>query len=177
MNYLLASSGVLKDTSVSVMNPGGSQAEFNLDDIELTGSKDAGSFTLMRKQMMRDGLVADTYTKALQSKFPQIKFFHVSPGAVQTGVKMNQDVPFPLRQFLSHVVMPIAARTFGDTRASYADIPLFLAANPKRESVIAKEGYFLNNKNKKANLSPYAANEKNQQAMFEKLNGYVGGTD
>jgi NADP-dependent 3-hydroxy acid dehydrogenase YdfG len=74
LNYILASSGVLKNTSVSVMAPGGTETEFNLDDIELTSSKDAGRYALMGKQISRDSVVADTYTKALQSKFPQIKF-------------------------------------------------------------------------------------------------------
>jgi NAD(P)-dependent dehydrogenase (short-subunit alcohol dehydrogenase family) len=175
LNYILASSGVLKNTSVSVMAPGGTETEFNLDDIELTSSKDTGRYALMGKQISRDSVVADTYTKALQSKFPQITFFHISPGLVQTNVMINQGVPFPVRELLTYVVFPIASRTFGNTITSYADIPVFLAANGRRESVIVKEGYFLDNKNKKTNLSPYAIYEKNQQAVFEKLKGYLEG--
>jgi hypothetical protein len=52
-------------------------------------------------------------------------------------------------------------------------IPLFLAANERRDSVVEQEGYFLDNKNKKTNLSPYAVDEKNQRAVFEKLRGYL----
>lgn len=173
LNYILASSGVLKDTSVSVMAPGGTETEFNLDDIELTSIKDAGRYVQMGKQISRDGVVTDTYTKALQSKFPQIKFFHISPGLVQTDVMINQGVPFPVRELMTYVVFPIASRTFGNTVTSYADIPVFLAANERRESLIEKEGYFLTNNNKKTPLSPYAMDEKNQKAVFEKLNGYL----
>ncbi|MCJ1407211.1 hypothetical protein MMC19_001282 [Ptychographa xylographoides] len=175
LNYILASSGVLKNTSISIMAPGGTQTEFNLDDIELTSAKDAIRFAQMAKHISRDGVITDTYTKALQSKFPQIKFFHVSPGLVQTDIMYNQGVPFPLREILTYVVFPIASRTIGNTVASYADIPLFLAANRGREDVIVKEGYFLDNKNMKINVSPYALNEKNQQAVLEKLKGYWEG--
>jgi NAD(P)-dependent dehydrogenase (short-subunit alcohol dehydrogenase family) len=175
LNYILVSSGVLKDTSVSVMAPGGTQTEFNLDDIELTSSKDASRYAQMGKQISRDGVVTDTYTKALQSKFPQIKFFHISPGLVQTDVMTNQGVPFPVRELMTYVILPIASRTFGNTTTSYADIPVFLAANDGRESVIEKEGYFLDHRNKKASPSPYAMDEKNQQAVFEKLVKYLDG--
>jgi NAD(P)-dependent dehydrogenase (short-subunit alcohol dehydrogenase family) len=175
LNYILASSGVLKETSVSVMAPGGTQTEFNLNDIELTSSKDDGRYSLMGKQISRDSVVTDTHTKALQSKFPQIKFFHIAPGLVQTDVMINQGVPFPVREILTYVVFPIASRTFGNTISSYADVPIFLAANERSESVIEKEGYFLDNKNKKVSLSPYAMDEKKQQAVFEKLKGYLEG--
>lgn len=173
LNYILASSGVLKNTSISVMAPGGTETEFNLDDIELASSKTAGRYVQMRKQISRDSVVTDTYTNALQSKFPQIRFFHISPGLVQTNVMINQGVPSPMRELITHVIFPIASRTFGNTPTSYADIPVFLAANKGRDSVIEKEGYFLDHKNKKASPSPYAMDEKNQQAAFEKLKGYL----
>ncbi|KAK9456282.1 hypothetical protein V1511DRAFT_510092 [Dipodascopsis uninucleata] len=173
LNYILASSGVLKNTSISILGPGGAQTEFNVDDIELASNKDAGRYTLMGKQISRDSVIADTYTKALQNKFSQIKFFHISPGAVQTNVMVNQGVPSPVRWLFTYVIFPIASRTVGNTITSYADIPVFLAANEKRESVIAKEGYFLDSKNKKINLSPYAMNGKNQQVVLEKLIEYL----
>jgi NAD(P)-dependent dehydrogenase (short-subunit alcohol dehydrogenase family) len=173
LNYILASSGVLKNTSISIMAPGGVQTEFNLDDIELTSIKDANRYTQMGKQISRDSVITDTYTKALQNNFPHIKFFHIAPGLVQTDVMINQGVPSPVRELITYVVFPIASRTFGNTPTSYADIPLFLAANERRESVVEQEGYFLDNKNKKTNLSPYAVDEKNQRAVFEKLRGYL----
>jgi NAD(P)-dependent dehydrogenase (short-subunit alcohol dehydrogenase family) len=173
LSYVLASSGVLKDTSISVMAPGGNQTEFDIDDIELTSSKDAGRYVHMGKHISRDSVITDTYTKALQSKFPHIKFFHVSPGLVQTEVMINQGVPFPIRELITYVIFPIASRTFGNTPTSYADIPVFLAANGGRENTVEKEGYFLDNNLKKMSPSPYAIDEKNQQAVFEKLKGYL----
>ncbi|KAJ2958127.1 hypothetical protein NQZ79_g6240 [Umbelopsis isabellina] len=173
LNYILVTSGVLKNTSISIMAPGGIETEFSLDDIELTSIKDTSRYAQMGKQISRDSVITDSYTKALQINFPHIKFFHISPGLVQTNVMINQGVPFPVLELLTYVVFPIASRTFGNTTTSYADIPVFLAANEARESVILKEGYFLDNKNRKTSLSPYAMNEMNQCAVFEKLKQYL----
>jgi hypothetical protein len=175
LNYILASSGVLKDTSINILQPGGSETEFDLDDIELRGTKDAYRYLSMAKHVGRDGVITDTYTKALQSKFTPIKFFHLAPGLVQTDVMLNQGVPFPFKQLMTYVLMPIAARTVGNSVTSYADIPVFLAGNSNRESLVKEEGYFLDVKNKKANLSPYALDKKNQEAVFEKLKSYLDG--
>ena len=88
---------------------------------------------------------------------------------------VNQGVPFPLRELMTYVVFPIASWTVGNTPISYADIPVFLAANERRKSVIEQEGTFLNNKNKKMRPSPYAMDKEHQQAMWEKLLGYLEG--
>jgi hypothetical protein len=85
----------------------------------------------------------------------------------------NQGVPFPINLIVNYLIYPIAARTFGNTALSYADIPVFLAANPAREALVEKEGLFLDNGNKKAALSPYALDEGNQEKVFAKLKGYL----
>jgi NAD(P)-dependent dehydrogenase (short-subunit alcohol dehydrogenase family) len=175
LNYILASSGTLKNTSINVMATGGNQKEFNLDEMDLANQKGLGTYSRLGKQIARDGVVVDTYTKALQRKFPKINFFHVSPGIVQTDVMTNNGVPLPLKLAITYIVYPIAIWTFGNTPDSYADIPVFLAANEDRESVIVKEGFFLSNKNKKISPHPYAMVEKNQEAMFEKLKWYMDG--
>ncbi|KFZ18333.1 hypothetical protein V502_04146 [Pseudogymnoascus sp. VKM F-4520 (FW-2644)] len=175
LNYILASSGALKDTSITVLAPGGTQSEFNLNDIELASAKNEGRYAQLGKHGSRDSVVTDTITKSLQSHFPQIKFFHVAPGLVQTDVTTNQDVPAPLRLAITYVVFPIAARTFGNTTTSYADIPVFLAANEGREAVVAEEGYFLDQKIKRVIPNPYATEKKNQEAVFERLKGYLDG--
>lgn len=175
LSYILAASGALKDTSISIIGPGGIQTEFNLDDIELASAKDAGSYAQIGKHATRDSVITDALTKSLQSHFPLIKFFHLSPGLVQTDVMNNQHVPAPIRLAINYVVFPIAARTFGNTTTSYADIPVFLAANEERGAVVAEEGYFLNEKNKRVNPNPYALEEKNQEAVFEKLKEYLDG--
>ncbi|KFY28573.1 hypothetical protein V491_00396 [Pseudogymnoascus sp. VKM F-3775] len=175
LTYLLATSGTLRDTSITVVGPGGAEIDFNLDDIELASAKDNGSYSQIGKHATRDSVITDTFTKSLQSHFPKIKFFHVAPGLVQTDIMTNQGVPAPMRLAINYIVFPIAARTFGNTTTSYADIPVFLAANEGREAVVAAEGYFLNEKNKKVAPNPYALEEKNQEAVFEKLKGYLDG--
>ncbi|KIW05847.1 uncharacterized protein PV09_03050 [Verruconis gallopava] len=173
LNYLLASSGVLKSSSVNIMAPGGSQTEFNLVDLELASFKESNRYVQLGKHIGRDGVITDAYTKALQSRFPQISFFHISPGLVQTDVMTNQNVPFPLKQIATYILFPIASRTFGYTVQSYADLPVFLAANPAAEKIIKSEGFFLTDKNKKVSVSPYALDKKNQTAVFEKLLSYL----
>ncbi|KFY23499.1 hypothetical protein V493_05828 [Pseudogymnoascus sp. VKM F-4281 (FW-2241)] len=175
LSYFLATSGALKDTSITIVGPGGRQTEFNVDDIELASAKNDGVYAQIAKHATRDSVITDTLTKSQQSHFPQIKFFHLSPGLVQTDIMANQGVPAPLRLAIDYVIFPIAARTFGNTTTSYADIPVFLAANEGREAVVAGEGYFLNQKNKRVNPNPYATEEKNQEAVFERLRGYLDG--
>ncbi|KFY13547.1 hypothetical protein V492_03195 [Pseudogymnoascus sp. VKM F-4246] len=175
LSYLLADSGALKDSSIFIVAPGGTQKEFNLDDIELASTKLDGRMAQITSQAGRDSVITDSFTKSLQSHFPKIKFLHLAPGFVQTNVTTNNDIPALLRLGISYIVFPIAARTFGNTATSYADIPVFLAANEEREALVAREGYFLDVKNKRVNLSPYATEEKNQEAVFEKLKGYLDG--
>ncbi|OBT60798.1 hypothetical protein VE03_09893 [Pseudogymnoascus sp. 23342-1-I1] len=175
LSYILATSGALKDTSITILGPGGTQTEFNLDDIEIASAKDASPYTQIGKHATRDSVITDALTKSLQTHFPQLNFFHLAPGLVQTDVMINQGVPAPIRLAITYVVFPIAARTFGNTPTSYADIPVFLAANEGREAVVAGEGYFLNEKIKRVDPNPYALEVKNQEAVFEKLKGYLDG--
>lgn len=170
--YLLASSGVLRDTGISIMAHGGKETSFDFETIGVV-DKVSGRFSLMGQQIRSDAIITDTYTKSLQSKLPQLNFFHVSPGLVQTDVMVNQGVPFPMPELMTYIVFPIAARTIGNSVASYADIPVFLAANEERKGMVEKDGYFLDNKNKRVTPSPSARDEGNQMAVFEKLVGYL----
>lgn len=155
------------------MAPGGTQTEFDLDDIELGSNKNAMRLSQMAQAAARDGVISDSYIKALQSWFPHIRFFHIFPGFVSTNVMINQNTPFPIKQIVSYVLYPIARWTIGNSVQSYADVPVYLAGNREVDALVEKEGYFLDNKNKKASLSPYALDESNQQAVFEKLNSYM----
>ena len=63
LNHILASSGVLKDASVNVCAPGGSQTAFDLEDIECQSSRNSFAVSLLLAMAKRDGLITDTYTK------------------------------------------------------------------------------------------------------------------
>jgi len=173
LQYLLASSGVLKGTSISIMAPGGTQIAFDLNDIELASTKNSIRLSQMGAAAGRDGVITDSYTLALQSRFPKIRFFHVFPGLVSTNVMANQNVPAPIKYLVTYVVNPIASRTFGNTPQSYAEIPVFLAGNKQVDELVEAQGLFLDNANKKASLSPYALDKKNQDAVFEKMMSYM----
>lgn len=171
---MLASSGTLLETSVCVMMPGGPQVTtFDLSDIELTHAGPASRYTLMGKHVSRDSIITDTYTKALQNRFPHLRFFHLSPGLVQTNGMYNQGVPWPMRVLMIWVVFPLAARTVGNTVASYAEIPMFWAANKKSEEMAKTEGFFLDQRGKKVAVSPFATDKGHQDAVFEKLKEYL----
>jgi NAD(P)-dependent dehydrogenase (short-subunit alcohol dehydrogenase family) len=169
LTYMLASSGTLHDTSVSIMAPGGTQKTFDASDMELTSSQNAAHYALMAKQISRDSVITDTYTKALQSSFPKLHLFHLAPGLVQTHVAQNQRVPWLARTLFTWVVLP----TVGDTVENYAEVPVFWAANLKREEAVKKEGFFLDQKGKRVEVSPFALDKGNQSAVFEKLREYL----
>jgi len=165
--YMLASSGMLLDTSICIMDPGGTQTAFDISDLELTLSKNAGRYALMGKQVSRDSIITDTYTMVLQSRFPHLRFFHLAPGLVHTDVVHNQHIPWPLRVLFAWVIFPVV----GDTVMSYAEVPVFWAANGQSKEVARKNGFFLDQKGRGKGLSPFALDEGNQLAVFEKLIG------
>lgn len=173
LQYLMASSGVLKGTSISINAPGGTQTTFDLNDIELATTKNSMRLSQMGAAAARDGVIVDSYTQALQSRFPKIRFLHIFPGLVSTKVMANQNVPAPIKYLVTYVIYPIVSRTVGNTPQSYAEIPVFLAGNEKADELIGAQGFFLDNANKKAALSPYALEKKNQDAVFEKMKSYM----
>lgn len=60
--------------------------------------------------------------------------FHLSPGLVQTRAIPSAGLPLPL-VLLHMLLMPLIARTIGNTPQSYKEIPVFVAANPKSRSL------------------------------------------
>lgn len=59
----LASSKVLKEASVNVCAPGGSQTEFDLEDIECRSYKNRNRLAILAAMASSQGLITDTYTK------------------------------------------------------------------------------------------------------------------
>ena len=63
-----------------------------------------------------------------------IRAYHVFPGIVATNAAENAGLPWAAVA-LGKLFLPIVARTIGNSPKSYADIPVFLAANPKSRSL------------------------------------------
>ncbi|GAA5923855.1 hypothetical protein JCM1841_001413 [Sporobolomyces salmonicolor] len=136
--YLLASSGTLKDSWISVLAPGGSKgAAPELDNIELRGVLEP-MWTIRRilKQGEQDGALGDAMTAHFPRAFPGRRAVHLFPGFVHTGASHSAGFPAPLL-WAQSLFGPFLARyaPFGNTPASYAEIPVYIAANP-----IARQG-------------------------------------
>lgn len=111
----------------------------------------------------------------MQAKYPNIRFYHVFPGAVTTNAAANQGFPFPLPQLYA-LFGPIIERTIGNSPESYAEIPVMLAANESEEKVVEvdnEQGRFLSNTIKKVEISDWAKKKENQEKAYEKLKSYL----
>lgn len=58
---------------------------------------------------------------------------HLFPGYVQTSAVSNQGFPYPI-VLLASLFGPLLARTIGNTPTTYAEIPVYFAANPKAKT-------------------------------------------
>ncbi|KAK4701166.1 hypothetical protein P7C70_g5068, partial [Phenoliferia sp. Uapishka_3] len=130
--YLLAKSGTLKEAVVHVCAPNGSSGKApDTEDLELIKAQEEGKFGFM-KCGDRDGNVMDAITGEFNELYNSkgLTAYHVFPGIVATNAVSNAGMPYPI-VLLSNLFMPIISRTIGNSPKSYADIPVYLAANPK----------------------------------------------
>ena len=67
MNQQLAEAGVLKEASVSVCAPGGSQTEYDVKDIELRSVQGRNTVSVLLAMAKNQGLVTDAATKVRPS--------------------------------------------------------------------------------------------------------------
>ena len=133
LTYILAPSGVLKDSAISIFGLGGSRSIFDLSDIELASTKGRSRISRIVATAGRYILITDAAIKYLQAQYPSSTgFSHVFPGLVQINVLMYADMPHGLKYLATYTIDPIAARTFSNTAANYAEIPVSLAANRRR---------------------------------------------
>lgn len=112
----------------------------------------------------------------MQDKYPNIRFYHVFPGAVTTKAAANQGFPFPFPQLYA-LLGPVIERTIGNSPEAYAEIPVLLAANESEEKlskVDHEQGRFLDNTVKKVEISDWAKKKDNQEAAYQKLKSYLG---
>ncbi|BGO99895.1 protein of glucose/ribitol dehydrogenase family [Rhodotorula toruloides] len=134
--YLLASSGTLKDTWISVCAPAGEKGpEPDVEDIELRGEEYRKKWTVQRilGQAKQDSALNDAAAVQFTRHFPQLRAVHLFPGFVYTNALASTGmVPSPLLWAYS-LVGPLAARLlpFGNLPSTYAEIPVYVGANPE----------------------------------------------
>ncbi|KII89069.1 hypothetical protein PLICRDRAFT_175304 [Plicaturopsis crispa FD-325 SS-3] len=133
--YLLAKSGALNESVVNIYGPSGGTGKAaaapppDLDDLELAQAKEEGKYGIMTCGA-RDGHVLDAVTAQFGTEFPKLRAYHIFPGLVPTSAFSNQGFPFVVVLILN-ILLPVLSRIIGNTTTSYADIPVYLAANPK----------------------------------------------
>ncbi|KII89071.1 hypothetical protein PLICRDRAFT_594915 [Plicaturopsis crispa FD-325 SS-3] len=166
ISYLLAKSGTLKESVVNIYAPVlGSSRGLDLDDLELKKAKEEGKYGIL-PAAHRDGDVLNSITYQFAIDFPHLKVYHVHPGLVATDAFKNQNFPY-LVVFLYNILSPIISRTIGTTASTYADIPVYLAANLKSRGLGLE---FSNHNLKPVAISEWIRKEpESNKRLWEKL--------
>lgn len=83
---------------------------------------------------------------------------------VWTQAAANSGIPWPIPQ-LQSLAAPIASKLIGNTPESFADVPVYLTANPAAKP----DSKYLNNNLKPISLSPWASDPSNRQTLFQAM--------
>ncbi|KAI5481143.1 protein of glucose/ribitol dehydrogenase family [Pseudohyphozyma bogoriensis] len=170
---LLAKSGTLKQSFVSVCAPNGPNGNPpDLEDLELLKLRASGKGRLgiLGAEVNRDGDVMDGIVAHFTREYPHLKAYHVTPGIVTSKAAQNSRIPYPVVLFL-RIFGPLIERTFGNSPTSYAEIPVYLAANPHSEG---KDLEFSNEKLKPHGKALWLDDEAKTSALWKKLE-HLGG--
>ncbi|BGP55832.1 hypothetical protein JCM8202_002638 [Rhodotorula sphaerocarpa] len=133
--YLLASSGTLRDTWVSVCAPAGEKGpEPDVDNIELEGAhRNKWMLGRVLGQAKQDSALGDAMAVQFQQHFPNLRAAHLFPGFVYTNALASASiVPTPVI-WAYNLAGPLMARftPMGNLPAWYAEIPVYVGANPE----------------------------------------------
>ncbi|SCZ88084.1 BZ3500_MvSof-1268-A1-R1_Chr2-1g04178 [Microbotryum saponariae] len=191
--YLLAESKTLKEAWITVCAPSGTNsAAPDLDDLEL---KDQGMSWVKRfmKQAKQDGAIEDGLVSvrlfSLQApgsrglflstgdgsiEYPHLRAFHLFPGYVHTQAAANQGFPYPITLAQS-IFGPLLTYTpLGNTPQSFADIPVYLAANPNAPTNRVGKSYFMNQRMKDVGEPKWCVAEggRDRERLWEAFKGF-----
>ncbi|GAA6051041.1 hypothetical protein JCM3770_005469 [Rhodotorula araucariae] len=172
--YLLASSGTLKDTWLSVCAPAGAEGpEPDVEDIELEKKEHRDRWLLgrIRGQAKQDSALGDAVAVQFTKHFPHLRSAHVFPGFVYTNALASTSlVPSPILPLYS-LAGPLAARIlpFGNLPAAYADVPVYVAAHADARG----KGLEFSNERLKALGAPAWAEGPVGERVWEKLRRMV----
>ncbi|KAM0752363.1 NAD(P)-binding protein [Meredithblackwellia eburnea MCA 4105] len=171
LSYLLAESGTLKEAVINVCapsGPGGTPPD--AEDLEMIQANEKGQFGII-KCATRDSNVMDAVTSQFNTIYnPKgIKAYHIYPGFVATNALSNAGLPYPI-VVLGGLFAPLLARTIGNTPTSYAEIPVYLAGNPKSRALGLE---FSNEKLKPMKPSWLDEQPAKSKLVWDKLVGMV----
>ncbi|KDE03702.1 hypothetical protein MVLG_05833 [Microbotryum lychnidis-dioicae p1A1 Lamole] len=172
--YLLAESKTLKEAWITVCAPSGTNSAAPvLDDLEL---KDQGMSWIKRfmKQAKQDGAIQDGLVSAFSKKYPHLRAVHLFPGYVHTQAAANQGFPYPITLAQSIFGPLLTYTSLGNTPQSFADIPVYLAANPKAPTNQVGKSYFMNQRMKDVGEPKWCEAEarKDKERLWEAFKGF-----
>jgi len=159
----LLENGFIKDSVLFVAAPGTSTKDFDGTDPGMKKAKANNKYGFF-SSAARDSVVIDSMTEEFAAAYPSIKFFHVFPGLVWTSAAANSGIPFPIPQ-LQSLVAPLASKLIGNTPESFADLPVYLTANPAAQYPSKYLSYNL----KPISLSPWASDPLHRAEVFKAL--------
>ncbi|GAA5844542.1 hypothetical protein JCM11251_001627 [Rhodosporidiobolus azoricus] len=184
LSYLLASSSTLNKNGawVNVCAPSGTNgSEPDVEDIELASEDKRKKLWTSRimAQGHQDGALGDAMITHFERAFPHLRSYHLFPGYVYTdALRSSHLLPSPF-VWAHNLVGPYMARflPFGNLPQWYAEIPVYVAANPEAQTEGKRDELRFSNQALKPLGMPLWAKQEDGVAkkVWEKLKGIVDG--
>ncbi|KAJ7777623.1 hypothetical protein DFH07DRAFT_12625 [Mycena maculata] len=167
--YLLTTRGALAPGAavLSIADQGQSFDALSVDDLSLARHLATGisPTTMFLDQSKRDSSVLDAFHEELNIRYPQYRYFHLSPGLVSSEqFDVNK---FP--GFLKYGVW-LGQRLMSSTPAQYAMLPVYILTAPAASIT----GRYFDSKLNPKPIGKWAADARNREALWGRLVGVVG---
>ncbi|KAK7023059.1 hypothetical protein R3P38DRAFT_3396670 [Favolaschia claudopus] len=161
--YLLTKRGALAPGAsvLSIAAQGQSLDDLSADDLSLERHLASGisQTSMFLNQSKRDSCVLDAFHEELNIRYPQYRYFHLSPGLVSSEqFDVNK---FP--GFMKYAVW-FGQKLVGTTPDKYATLPVYLLT-----AAPASADRYFDNKLKPQKLGNWAADAGNREALWNKL--------
>jgi len=139
---------LLKESCVYICNPR-TQGELDFTDMEVKKHR------TMFAPGERDGIYIDALALEFQKQYPSLRFYHLTPGIVDTNIAKNSGMGVIISGFVK-LFAPLVRSPL-----VYADNPIYAAINLK------EGGLRFNEKGKGFNNYPFILNEDNRAKLWE----------
>jgi len=140
---------VLKESCVYICNPRTS-GELDFDDMEVKKHR------TMFSPGQRDGVYIDALVMEFQKQHPEVRFYHLFPGIVETNIAQNSGVGAIISGAFK-LISPLFSRS----PLIYADNPIYAAINMK------EGGLRFNENGKEFKNYPFIMNVDSRAKLWE----------
>ncbi|KAJ6451626.1 hypothetical protein C8R45DRAFT_1124728 [Mycena sanguinolenta] len=166
--YLLTKRGALAPSAavISIAAQGQTLDDLSIDDLSLKERLATGvsQTTMFLNQSKRDSCVLDAFHEELNIRYPQYRYFHLSPGLVSSE-------QFDVNKFpgIMKYAVWFGQRLIGTIPDKYAILPVYLLTAAPASS----DRYFDSKLNPKR-IGKWAADAGNREKLWEKLVSIIG---